>query len=213
MNRNFETLRNIMVNEQIISRGITDKKVIEAMRKVPREDFIGENLKEEAYQDGPLPIGYGQTISQPYIVALMTESLELKGNEKVLEIGTGSGYQTAILAEIVKNVYTVEIVSSLYERVKKILSRYKNIKILLSDGYHGWKEYAPFDRIIVTAATEKIPDPLIDQLKDSGIMILPSGPPGWSQILLKIVKQKGEIKTERICDVAFVPLTRKNENY
>jgi protein-L-isoaspartate(D-aspartate) O-methyltransferase len=143
----------------------------------------------------------------------MTESLELKGSEKVLEIGTGSGYQTAILAEIVKNVYTVEIVSSLYERVKKILSRYKNIKISLSDGYNGWKEYAPFDRIIVTAAPEKIPGPLIDQLKDGGIMILPSGPPGWNQILLKITKQKGKIKTERICDVAFVPLTRKNENY
>jgi protein-L-isoaspartate(D-aspartate) O-methyltransferase len=183
------------------------------MRKVPREDFIGENLKEEAYQDGPLPIGYGQTISQPYIVALMTASLELKGNEKVLEIGTGSGYQTAILAEIVKNVYTVEIVSSLYERVKKNLSRYKNIKTLLSDGYHGWKEYAPFDRIIVTAAAEKIPTPLIDQLKDGGIMILPSGPSGWSQTLLKITNQKNKIKTERICDVAFVPLTRKNENY
>jgi protein-L-isoaspartate(D-aspartate) O-methyltransferase len=213
MDRNFETLRNTMVNEQIISRGITDKKVIEAMRKVPREDFVEDNFKEETYQDGPLPIGCGQTISQPYIVALMTESLELEGSEKVLEIGTGSGYQTAILAEIVKNVYTIEIVSSLYERVKKILSRYKNIKILLSDGYHGWKEYAPFDRIIVTAAPEKIPEPLIDQLKDGGIMILPSGPPGWSQILLKIVKQKGEIKTERICDVAFVPLTRKNENY
>jgi protein-L-isoaspartate(D-aspartate) O-methyltransferase len=213
MDRNFETLRNTMVNEQIISRGIKDKKVIEAMRKVPREDFVEDNFKEETYQDGPLPIGCGQTISQPYIVALMTESLELEGSEKVLEIGTGSGYQTAILAEIVKNVYTIEIVSSLYERVKKILSRYKNIKILLSDGYHGWKEYAPFDRIIVTAAPEKIPEPLIDQLKDGGIMILPSGPPGWSQILLKIVKQKGEIKTERICDVAFVPLTRKNENY
>jgi protein-L-isoaspartate(D-aspartate) O-methyltransferase len=213
MNRNFETLRNTMVNEQLISRGITDKKVIEAMRKVPREDFVEENLREETYQDGPLPIGYGQTISQPYIVALMTESLELEGNEKVLEIGTGSGYQTAILAEIVKNVYTIEIVSSLYERVKKILYRYKNIKILLSDGYHGWKEYAPFDRIIVTAAADKIPYPLIDQLKDGGIMILPSGPPGWGQVLLKIVKQKGKIKTERICDVAFVPLTRKNENY
>jgi protein-L-isoaspartate(D-aspartate) O-methyltransferase len=206
---NFRNLRKKMVELQIILRGISDKKVLEAFNKVPRENFIDEDSYPYAYDDRPLPIGYGQTISQPYIVALMTENLELKGDETVLEIGTGSGYQTAILAEIASQIYSIEIVLPLYERAKKILSGYKNITLAGMDGYFGWKEYSPFDRIIITAAPEKIPPPLIDQLKDGGIIIVPSGPAGWNQILLKITKRNGKLSTTRICDVAFVPLTRK----
>ena len=200
-----------MVNYQIIARGIKDKKVIEAMREVPREEFVDDSIKDEAYEDRPLPVGFGQTISQPYIVALMTESLELEGDEKVLEIGTGSGYQAAILARIVKNVYTIEIVKSLYEKTKILLEKYKNIKMEYRDGYNGWKEYAPFDRIIVTAAAEKIPPPLIEQLKEDGIMIIPEGPRYWNQQLLRLRKINGKMHTEKIGDVAFVPFTRNNE--
>lgn len=205
----LSSLRERMVKEQIISRGIRDTKVINAMLKVPRDEFVDEDMKDDAYDDRPLPIGFSQTISQPYIVALMTESLELAGDEKVLEIGTGSGYQTAILAEIAAEVYSIEIVKPLHERAKKILSKYKNIKLSSSDGYFGWNEFSPYDRIIVTAAPENVPEPLIEQLKEGGIMVLPSGPSGWSQTLLKIIKKDGKIKTDRICDVAFVPLTRK----
>jgi len=203
-------LRKKMVAQQIMARGISDKKVLKAFSKVPRENFIDEDSYPDAYDDRPLQIGYGQTISQPYIVALMTESLELEGNETVLEIGTGSGYQTAILAEIVKQVYSIEIVIPLYERAKKILSGYKNISLASRDGYFGWKECSPFDRIIVTAAPEEIPPPLIDQLKNHGIMVVPSGPTGWNQVLLKITKENGKLLTTKICDVAFVPLTRRN---
>jgi protein-L-isoaspartate(D-aspartate) O-methyltransferase len=206
----FNSLLERMVNDQIIIRGVTDLKVLKAIRKVPRDEFVDEDMKDDAYDDRPLPIGFGQTISQPYIVALMTECLGLSGDEKILEIGTGSGYQTAILAEIAKEVYSVEIVKPLYERAKKVLSKYKNIKLSNSDGYMGWKEFAPYDRIIVTAAPENIPEPLIEQLKEGGIMVLPSGPSGWSQMLLKIKKKGGKITTDRICDVAFVPLTRNH---
>jgi protein-L-isoaspartate(D-aspartate) O-methyltransferase len=205
----FKDLRKKMVEQQIMARGISDKKVLEAFNKVPRENFIDEESYSDTYDDRPLPIGYGQTISQPYIVALMTESLELKGDETVLEIGTGSGYQTAILAEIVKQIYSIEIVIPLYERAKKILSGYKNISLAGRDGYFGWKEYSPFDRIIITAAPEEIPPPLIDQLKNDGIMVVPSGPTGWNQVLLKITKKNGKLSTIKICDVAFVPLTRR----
>jgi len=209
VNDRFISLRENMVQEQLISRGVRDIKVLEAMRKVARDEFVDIDMKNEAYTDRPLPIGFNQTISQPYIVALMTESLELTGEEKVLEIGTGSGYQTAILAEIAAEVYSVEIVKPLHERAKKVLSKYKNIKLASRDGYFGWKEFAPFDRIIVTAAPQNVPEPLVEQLKNGGIMVLPSGPSGWSQTLLKITKKDGKIKTERLCDVAFVPLTRK----
>jgi len=207
----FKDLRKKMMAQQIMARGISDKKVLEAFGKVPRENFIDEESYPDAYDDRPLPIGYGQTISQPYIVALMTESLELEGDETILEIGTGSGYQTAILAEIVKQVYSIEIVIPLYERAKKILSGYKNISLAGRDGYFGWKEYSPFDRIIVTAAPEGIPPPLIDQLKNDGIMVVPSGPTGWNQVLLKITKKNGKLSTIKICDVAFVPLTRSRD--
>jgi len=180
-----------MVKEQIVVRGIGDKKVIETMLKVPRHLFLNKDQWDHAYDDSPLPIGEGQTISQPYIVALMTENLKLSGNEKVLEIGTGSGYQAAILAEIVKDVYTVEIITSLYEGVKSKLLQYPNVMISNHDGYYGWEEFAPFDRIIVTAAPDHIPQPLVTQLKDGGIMIIPVGPPGWNQILWKVTKRMG----------------------
>jgi protein-L-isoaspartate(D-aspartate) O-methyltransferase len=202
-------LRNNMVDYQIIARGITDKKVIETMRKVPRHEFVDQYLKDSAYADRPLSIGMGQTISQPYIVALMTESLELTGDERVLEIGTGSGYQAAVLAEIVDEVYTVEIIPYLHQKSNKTLSSYPNVVTSNHDGYYGWEEYAPFDRIIVTAAPDHIPQPLIKQLIDGGIMIIPVGPPGWNQVLWKVEKKDGEVIITRITDVVFVPLTRE----
>jgi protein-L-isoaspartate(D-aspartate) O-methyltransferase len=208
----YEIRRIEMVEYQINARGISDKKVIETMLKVPRHLFIDETQWDYAYEDRPLPIGMGQTISQPYIVALMTESLELKGDERVLEIGTGSGYQAAILAEIVKEVYTVEIIPSLHEKAKQRLAKYPNVKTSRHDGYYGWEDYAPFDKIIVTAAPDHIPPPLIAQLKDSGIMVIPVGPPGWSQILYKVIKEGENIKTIEITGVMFVPLTREESD-
>lgn len=204
----YQSLRENMIQDQIISRGIKDKKVLDALRKVPRHIFVDESYKDSAYNDRPLPIGYGQTISQPYIVALMTESLNLSGNEKVLEIGTGSGYQVAVLAEISKEIYTVEIVTPLYRKNKKLLKKYKNIKMSNHDGYLGWKEHSPYDRIIVTAAPDHIPQPYIEQLKDGGIMVIPVGPSSWNQILYKVTKNGNEIKKISLCDVAFVPLIR-----
>ncbi len=206
----YEIKRIDMVKYQIENRGISDKKVLETMLKVPRHLFVDETQREYAYEDRPLPIGMGQTISQPYIVALMTENLKLEGSERVLEIGTGSGYQAAILAEIAKEVYTVEIIPELYEKAKKLLSVYPNVKTSRHDGYYGWEEHAPFDRIIVTAAPDHIPPPLISQLKDGGIMIIPVGPPGWSQILYKVIKEGQNIKTIEIAGVMFVPLTRED---
>jgi len=207
----YETMRTAMVEEQIIARNIKDEKVINAMLKVPRHLFVDESQWDSAYNDYPLPIGMGQTISQPYIVAIMTESLKLTGKEKVLEIGTGSGYQAAILAEIVEQVYTVEIIPVLYERAKKPLAEYTNVKLSNHDGYYGWKEFAPFDRIIVTAAPDHIPRPLIEQLKDGGIMVIPVGPPGWNQVLWKVVKENDDVKTMKIIDVSFVPLTGEHK--
>ncbi|MBM3705676.1 MAG: protein-L-isoaspartate(D-aspartate) O-methyltransferase [Actinobacteria bacterium] len=204
----FKELRGAMVKNQIAARGIKNKKVLGAMFKVKRESFVSKGLKGDAYDDRPLPIGHGQTISQPYIVALMTELLELEGTEAVLEIGTGSGYQTAVLAEIASKVYSIEIIKPLINEAKKALSKYKNVFIKYGDGYNGWDEFAPYDRIILTAAPENVPQPLIEQLKDGGIMVLPSGPTGWSQSLLKIRKKGSKITTEHICDVAFVPLVR-----
>lgn len=207
----YETMRTAMVEEQIIARNIKDEKVINAMLKVPRHLFVDESQWDSAYNDYPLPIGMGQTISQPYIVAVMTESLKLTGKEKVLEIGTGSGYQAAILTVIVEQVYTVEIIPVLYERAKKPLAEYTNVKLSNHDGYYGWKEFAPFDRIIVTAAPDHIPQPLIEQLKDGGIMVIPVGPPGWNQVLWKVVKENDDVKTMKIIDVSFVPLTGEHK--
>ena len=205
----FEDLRKNMVLTQIETRGITDKKVLETMLSVPRHEYVDASQKDLAYIDRPLPIGMGQTISQPYIVALMTESLDLRGNEKVLEIGTGSGYQAAVLAEIVSEVYTVEIIPSLYEVSKQRLERYDNVWVSNHDGYFGWEEYAPFDKIMVTAAPDHIPQPLLAQLKDSGIMVIPVGPTGWDQTLYKVIKDGESIITMEITGVRFVPLTRE----
>ena len=205
----YELLRNDMVQTQIISRGISDASTINAMKAVPRHEFVSENQQDGAYADHPLPIGEGQTISQPYIVALMTESLELTGEEKVLEIGTGSGYQAAVLAVIVDKVFTVEIIISLHHRSKEVLASYPNVATSNHDGYYGWEKYAPFDRIIVTAAPDHIPQPLVEQLIDGGIMVLPVGPPGWNQTLWKVEKIGDEVITTKITDyVAFVPITR-----
>ncbi|MEA2016525.1 MAG: protein-L-isoaspartate(D-aspartate) O-methyltransferase [Actinomycetota bacterium] len=205
----FRMLRENMVENQIAARGISNKRVLKAFKKVPRHIFVGKEYKDSAYEDRPLPIGSGQTISQPYIVALMTESLELSGNEKVLEIGTGSGYQVAILAGLAKEVYTVEIIPYLYNKNKKLLNGYDNVKMSNHDGYLGWEEHAPYDRIIVTAAPEHIPQKFIEQLKDGGIMVIPVGPSSWAQVLYKVIKSKNDIKKIKLCDVAFVPLSRR----
>lgn len=199
--------RKMMVDTQIISRGVKDPRVIKAMLEVPRHLFVSSEYIDQAYEDYPLPIGYGQTISQPYMVAIMTELLELDNTHKILEIGTGSGYQTAILASIAKEVYTVERVPELSKRAKEILEKlgFDNIKFKVGDGSLGWPEYAPYDRIIVTAAAPDIPDPLKEQLKEGGIIVIPVGE-RIGQILLKGVKEKGTIKTQDLFPCAFVPL-------
>ncbi|MCK4403953.1 MAG: protein-L-isoaspartate(D-aspartate) O-methyltransferase [candidate division Zixibacteria bacterium] len=203
--------RERMVKTQIEVRGVRDKLVLDAMRKVPRHLFVPENLIDQAYSDGPLPIGEGQTISQPYIVALMTELLGLKGGEKILEIGTGSGYQAAILAEIAKEVYTIEIICSLAELSEKRLQEmaYENVTIRCADGYQGWKEYAPFDGVIVTAAPDHIPQPLVDQLKVGGRLVIPVG--DVFQELMVITKTETGIKKMNAIPVRFVPMTGEAE--
>lgn len=203
----YRVAREKMVETQIKSRGITDSRVIQAMLKIPRHLFVEDALKEQAYGDFPLPIGEGQTISQPYIVALMTEALELKGNERILEIGTGSGYQTAILAELSAWVYTIEKYPSLLEKAKKVLNKlgYKNVSFKLGDGSCGWKEASPFQAIIVTAAAPDIPSPLKEQLDEGGRIIIPVGDP-FSQVLIKGVKKGGELHTKIIEYVRFVKL-------
>ena len=196
-----------MVKDQIEKRGIRDKGVLRVMQETPRHLFIPENLKNLAYEDGPLPIGEGQTISQPYIVALMTELLNLKGNERVLEIGTGSGYQSAILSPLVKELYSIEIVKTLTEMASKILKEmhYDNVTVKYGDGYKGWIEYAPYDAIIVTAAPEHIPQILIDQLKVGGRMVVPVG--SKYQKLKVITKtNEGKFGEENIISVRFVPM-------
>jgi protein-L-isoaspartate(D-aspartate) O-methyltransferase len=198
-----------MVKSQIERRGIKNKAVLAAMRKVERHRFIPSYLQCLAYEDGPLPIGEDQTISQPYIVALMTELLQLKGSEKVLEIGTGSGYQAAILAELTKEVYTIEILPKLANRAEKLLIElgYKNIKVRCSDGYLGWQEAAPFDAIIVTCAVKEIPKPLIEQLAEGGRMVVPQGE--ISQELKLLIKNEGKLEEKDIVPVIFVPMIRK----
>ncbi len=196
-----------MVDSQIAARGIRDKRVLEAMRKVPRHLFVDEALWDQAYGDFPLPIGEGQTISQPYIVARMTEELGLKGDERVLEIGTGSGYQTAILAELSKQVFSVERIPSLLQRARTVLDKlgYRNVMIKLDDGTWGWKDYAPFDAIMVTAGAPVVPEPLLEQLSDPGIMVVPVGDE-YSQVLTKIIKRDGKLFTETLEGVRFVKL-------
>jgi len=191
--------------------GVKDKAVLEAMRTVPRHEFVPQGQRRRAYADGPLPIGYGQTISQPYIVAYMTDMLKPKKDHKVLEIGTGSGYQAAVLAEIVKQVYTIEIVPELGASAKKRLEDlgYGNVTARVGDGYFGWKEHGPFDAIIVTAAASHIPPPLVEQLKPGGRMAIPVGPPLQVQYLMLLEKlEDGSVIKRNVMPVRFVPLTR-----
>ncbi len=196
-----------MVETQLIPRGIRDHRVLEAMNRVPRHLFVDEALKNQAYSDHPLPISEGQTISQPYIVALMTQELGLKGHEKVLEIGTGSGYQAAVLAETAGRVYSVERKSSLLARARNLFDTlgYRNILMKLDDGTYGWKAEAPFDAIIVTAAAPAVAPPLLEQLNDPGVMVIPVGDE-YSQTLTRVVKREGDIAVSHICGVRFVKL-------
>lgn len=196
-----------MVENQLAGRDITDPRVLKAMAKIPREEFIPPEYQDQACQDGPLPIGQGQTISQPYIVALMTQLLELKGNEKVLEIGTGSGYQAAILAKLAKEVYTIERHQKLLEKAKEVFRKMglKNIKTRLGDGSRGWLEQAPFEAIILTAAAKKVPKELTKQLAAKGRLVIPIGSGLW-QRLVRITKKNGKLVEEDFGGCAFVPL-------
>ena len=209
----FEAEREAMVKYQIEARGIKDRRVIEAMRKVPRHLFVPPEYRDAAYEDRPLPIGEGQTISQPYIVALMTEALGLKGGERVLEIGTGSGYQAAILAELAGEVYTIEIVPSLAKRAEELLRDlgYDNIHVSQGDGSFGWPEAAPFDAIILTCAAPRVPERLLEQLKDKGRMVLPLGRDPVFQSLVLITKDGDEFEQRMITGVVFVPMTGEIE--
>lgn len=197
-----------MVSRQLIARGIADRNVLRVMGNTPRHLFVPENLRSEAYRDGPLPIGEGQTISQPFIVAIMTELLKLNGDEKVLEIGTGSGYQAAVLAQLVDTCYTIELVKKLADSSGTLLKQlgYKNVIAKCGDGYKGWPEHAPFDRIIITAAPPEIPQTLVEQLKPDGIMVLPVGK--YYQQLIVVTKTKKGIRQENIIPVRFVPMVK-----
>ncbi len=207
----FARQRERMVIETIERRGITSENVLRAMRAIPRHIFVSESQRDYAYGDYPLPIGYGQTISQPYIVALMTELLELKEGDKVLEVGTGSGYQAAVLAEIPGvEIYTIEIIPELAESARQRLESlgYTSAHCIQGDGYYGWSERGPFNAIIVTAAPDHVPQPLVDQLAKGGRMVIPIGPPGGYQTLWKFVNQPdGELQAFNMGGVAFVPLT------
>jgi len=209
----YKSAREKMVIIQIQARGINDAPTLSALRKVPRHKFVPKDKIAKAYNDSPLPIGYGQTISQPYIVAFMTEILRAKKDFKVLEIGTGSGYQAAVLAEIVDTVYTIEIIEKLFNSAKNRLHdlNYNNVVVKNSDGYFGWKEKGLFDAIVVTAAAEFIPPPLVEQLKNGGRMIIPIGTPFTTQQLLLVEKKNNKIKTKNLMFVRFVPFTRAKD--
>jgi protein-L-isoaspartate(D-aspartate) O-methyltransferase len=206
----FATHRQRMVEQQLKPRGIKDERVLAAMGKVPREEFVPADVRPSAYEDGPLPIGYDQTISQPYVVAFMTEQLRPKRSDRVLEIGSGSGYQAAILGELVAEIYTIEIVEPLAKSAEATLQRlgYNNVHIKMGDGYKGWPEEAPFDAIIVTCAPEKVPQPLVDQLKDGGRMVIPVGE-RFAQQLYLLEKKNGQLKESVTLPVRFVPMLRE----
>ena len=206
----YQSAREEMVTIQLKGRNISDLKVLKAMSKVPRELFVDKGQRELAYADNPLPIGYGQTISQPYIVAFMTEAAQLKPNDKILEIGTGCGYQAAILAEICKEIYTLEIIEGLANEAKLRLKNlgYNNIHVQNSDGYEGWSSQAPFDDIIVTAAPEAIPQSIIRQLKIGGKLIIPVG--ATFQQLMRITRNEDSVTEEILMPVRFVPMTHNN---
>lgn len=205
-----EEERMQMVEKQIKGRGIQDPEVLRAMRDAQRHLFVPRGLQRHAYEDRPLPIGHGQTISQPYIVAFMTEVVRPQRGHRVLEIGAGSGYQAAVLAELVDHAYTIEIIPELAEWAKARLgdAGYRNVSVKQGDGFHGWEEHAPFDAIVVTAASPHIPPPLIEQLKDGGRMIIPVGTPFRTQQLVLVEKQDGEVSTRNLMPVQFVPFTR-----
>lgn len=202
--------RSDMVRTQIAAREVSNQAVLAALERVPRHRFVPENRRSRAYEDSPLPIGHGQTISQPYIVALMTEQLRLQDDDRVLEIGAGSGYQAAILAELVREVVTIEIVEPLARQSAALFDElgYRNITAVVGDGYYGWEERAPYDAIIVTAGARQIPPPLMAQLKPGGRMVIPVGETTWTQHLLLVEKdEEGESRTENLMPVRFVPLT------
>lgn len=207
LSTDYEKEREHMVESQLARRGIKDKRVLEAMRQVPRHLFIPEDMRSLAYCDGPLPIGHGQTISQPYIVALMTEFLELTGQEKVLEIGTGSGYQAAILSRLAHQVYSLERHAALAQQAEKVLAQlgYDNVVVRVGNGTLGWPEHSPYEAIIITAAAPEVPQPLPDQLADGGRLVAPVGSQ-WSQVLVKVRRQSDLLIRERLTAVAFVPL-------
>ena len=214
--QSFVDLRRDMVEQQILRRGVTEPGVLEAMEEVPRHQFVPDDLRDRAYVDSPLAIGSGQTISQPYVVALMTSLLELDGDEKVLEIGTGSGYQAAVLSRLAMDVFTVEIREALGKRAEQTIAAlgYNNVHLRIGDGYQGWPEEAPFDGIIVTAAPESIPEPLIDQLKVGGKLVIPLG--DFFQDLVVITKTPDGIEKKEVIPVRFVPMIgeveeKKNE--
>lgn len=211
--QDYKQKRERMVINQIAKRGIKHVHTLDALRKVERHLFVSPGHKHMAYDDGPLPIGYGQTISQPYIVAYMTQIIEPKPNHKILEIGTGSGYQAAILAEIVDKVYTIEIIPELGKMASDRLRKlgYDNVKVIRADGYYGLEEHAPFDAIVVTAATEHIPPSLIQQLKEGGRMVIPVGSPFLVQTLMLVEKKGGKISTSSLMPVRFVPFTRSRK--
>jgi len=197
---------------RMIGRSSFDERVMQAMREVPRAEFVPRDERHLAFENGPLPIGEGQTISQPYIVALMSDLLESRQGDVVLEVGTGSGYQAAILSRLVEKVYTIEIIEGLHLRAQETLQRlrYDNVACRLGDGYHGWQEHAPYDGILVTAASPDIPPPLIDQLKPGARLVLPIGPPyGYQQLVVVEKRLKGGIEMKEVLGVAFVPLTRQ----
>lgn len=209
----YTSARTEMVSRQIARRGVRDERVLEAMRKVPRHEFVPESERRSAYHDTPLPIGAGQTISQPYIVALMTELTRPAKNHRVLEVGTGSGYQAAVLAELVAQVYSIEIEATLANRATAVLRKldYRNVTVRVGDGYVGWAEHAPFDTIIITAAPDHIPAPLVEQLKPGGTMVVPVGPKGATQQLRVLEKTaSGNVESTVVAPVRFVPLRRRD---
>jgi protein-L-isoaspartate(D-aspartate) O-methyltransferase len=203
--------REEMVRNQLAAGGIRKAEVLQAMAEVPRHEFVPASLRPYAYADGPLPIGHGQTISQPFIVAYMTQALELSKEDTVLEIGTGSGYQAAILGKLTKEVYTIEIVPPLAESARAVLSKlgFENVHVRQADGYLGWPEKAPFDAIIVTCAPDHVPEPLVSQLKEGGRLVIPVGATGGIQQLVLLRKRNGQISKEKMLDVRFVPMTGK----
>ena len=209
----YQLLRQAMIENQIIDRGVSDERVIKAMNDVPRHLFVKESLRDLAYADGPLPIGHNQTISQPYIVAYMTEILQPDTHHIVLEVGTGSGYQAAILSKLVNHVYSIEIIPELGKEATSRLDKlgYDNVTVKIGDGYNGWEEHSPFDRIIVTAAPEQIPKKLVDQLKSGGLMVLPVGKTSFGQDMRVVKKDKtGQVTTQETIPVRFVPMIHEH---